>query len=269
MASDRAGGLKRTSCVIVLIGQNRLVGKRIASVLRAAGFRTATSVPDADLAFLRAAAGEHQTISIFEVNNRLEKTSHHFEYFGTLYPTGWFRDTEAAKEGYLTPKNRYLTPKKGRRFARAGKGADEISEDTASSRAMTPAAAVGERDPTDRQAMILKSLVNGDTNKVVARKLHIAEETVKVHMKRLLRRIGVKNRTQAAIWALSNYFAPAPSQTGNLQRGRSFTEPRSTRRSATPKAVGAASGPQVSPLRGGKAKGRGKTIRKSNIAKYH
>jgi DNA-binding CsgD family transcriptional regulator len=251
MVSDRARGLKRTSCGIVLIGQNPLLRKRIAFVLRAAGFRMVTSVPDADLAFLRA------VVSIFEVNNSLKETSHHLKYFRTLSPMVWFRDGEAVK------KKRYLTPKKGRRSARAGKGADGISENTASSRDVTPAVAAGERDPTDRQAMILKSLVNGDSNKVVARKLHIAEETVKVHMKRLLRRIGVKNRTQAAIWALNNYFARAAGETGDLRRARSFTEPGYAQRCAAPKTE------LLSRSRGGEAKGRGKTIRDRNVAKYH
>jgi hypothetical protein len=67
-------------------------------------------------------------------------------------------------------------------------------------------------------------------------RLHIAEETVKVHMKRLLRRIGVKNRAQAAIWAWNNYFTPGASETGDLRRARPLTEPRSARRcAATPK----------------------------------
>jgi DNA-binding CsgD family transcriptional regulator len=260
MVSDRAGGLKRTSCGIVLIGQDPLLRKRIAFVLRGAGFRIATSVPDADLAFLRTVACQHQTVSIIEVNNSFEETARHHEYFGTLYPESSFRDGEAVK-------NRCLTPKKGRRSARAGKGADGISEKAASS---TPAAAAGERGPTDRQAMILKSLVNGDSNKVVARTLHITEETVKVHMKLLLRRIGVKNRTQAAIWALNNYFAPAASETGDLRRARSFTEPRSARRCATPKTeFGVPPGPQLSRSGGGEAKRRGKNIRKCNVAKHH
>ena len=263
MVSDRTGGSKRKSRGVVLIGQSPLVRKRIAFVLRAAGFRIVASVPDADLAFLQAVASEHQTVSIFEVNNRFEKKSHHPKYVKDHYPMSWFRDGKAKK-------GRYLTPKKGRRSARAGMGADGILEDTASSRTVTPVAAAGERDPTDRQAMILKSLVNGDSNKVVARKLHIAEETVKVHMKRLLRRIGVKNRTQAAIWALNNYFAPAASETRDLRRARSFSEPRlAWRRAALKTEFGAPPGPQLNRSHDGGAKGRGKTIRKCDVAKCH
>ncbi len=52
-----------------------------------------------------------------------------------------------------------------------------------------------------REGSILKGLVDGAPNKVIAQRLHITEATVKVHVKAILRRIRVKNRTQAAIWA--------------------------------------------------------------------
>lgn len=55
-----------------------------------------------------------------------------------------------------------------------------------------------------RQRAILRCLIQGDSNKTIARKMAIAEATVKVHVKAILRRIRVHNRTQAAIWAMSN-----------------------------------------------------------------
>jgi two-component system nitrate/nitrite response regulator NarL len=55
-----------------------------------------------------------------------------------------------------------------------------------------------------RQRCILNCLIEGHSNKVIARKIDIAEATVKVHVKSILRKIGVHNRTQAAIWAMSN-----------------------------------------------------------------
>jgi two-component system, NarL family, nitrate/nitrite response regulator NarL len=57
------------------------------------------------------------------------------------------------------------------------------------------------RKLSDREAEILCCLKEGAPNKVIARKLHLAEATVKVHVKAILRKIGVGNRTQAAIWA--------------------------------------------------------------------
>jgi DNA-binding NarL/FixJ family response regulator len=55
-----------------------------------------------------------------------------------------------------------------------------------------------------REKCILHHLVDGHSNKVIARKIDITEATVKVHVKTILRKIGVHNRTQAAIWAMNN-----------------------------------------------------------------
>jgi two-component system, NarL family, nitrate/nitrite response regulator NarL len=57
---------------------------------------------------------------------------------------------------------------------------------------------------SSRQKLILHCLIEGDSNKTIARKIHIAEATVKVHLKTILRKIHVHNRTQAAIWAINN-----------------------------------------------------------------
>jgi two-component system, NarL family, nitrate/nitrite response regulator NarL len=61
---------------------------------------------------------------------------------------------------------------------------------------------------SEREMEILRCLVNGDANKVIANRLTITEATVKVHMKSLLRKIKAGNRTQAAIWALNHGMAP-------------------------------------------------------------
>jgi two-component system, NarL family, nitrate/nitrite response regulator NarL len=65
-----------------------------------------------------------------------------------------------------------------------------------------------------REKEILSRLVAGDSNKVIARHLDIAEATVKVHLKSVLRKIGVENRTQAAIWALSTLADPETTPRG-------------------------------------------------------
>ena len=60
---------------------------------------------------------------------------------------------------------------------------------------------------SEREVQILDGLVKGHANKVIARTCDIAEATVKVHMKGILRKIRVDNRTQAAIWAMENGYA--------------------------------------------------------------
>jgi two-component system, NarL family, nitrate/nitrite response regulator NarL len=57
------------------------------------------------------------------------------------------------------------------------------------------------RDLSRRELLILRTLTEGASNKVIALKLVITESTVKVHMKAILRKLRLQNRTQAAIWA--------------------------------------------------------------------
>jgi two-component system, NarL family, nitrate/nitrite response regulator NarL len=67
-----------------------------------------------------------------------------------------------------------------------------------------------------REKEMLSHLTAGDSNKAIARHLGITEATVKVHLKSVLRKIRVENRTQAAIWALANLpeLSNAPRRIG-------------------------------------------------------
>ncbi|MEY8771516.1 two-component system response regulator NarL [Erwinia sp. ACCC 02193] len=57
---------------------------------------------------------------------------------------------------------------------------------------------------TRRERDILKLITLGMTNKAIARKLSITESTVKVHVKHLLKKMKLKSRVEAAVWALQN-----------------------------------------------------------------
>ncbi len=70
-----------------------------------------------------------------------------------------------------------------------------------------PVAANGAR-LSQRETDVLRRLVHGHTNKVIARDLGITDATVKVHLKSSLRKIDASNRTQAAIWALKHGLGP-------------------------------------------------------------
>jgi two-component system nitrate/nitrite response regulator NarL len=54
---------------------------------------------------------------------------------------------------------------------------------------------------SSREVEVLRCLGQGKANKVIARERGISEATVKVHVKAILRKIQVKNRTEAALWA--------------------------------------------------------------------
>lgn len=63
------------------------------------------------------------------------------------------------------------------------------------------AATVDSVNLSAREMEILQRLISGLPNKIISRQLSISEATVKVHVKAVLRKLGVANRTQAAIWA--------------------------------------------------------------------
>lgn len=52
-----------------------------------------------------------------------------------------------------------------------------------------------------REQEVLSLIAAGLPNKLIARRLAITERTVKGHLTRIFERIGVTDRTQAALWA--------------------------------------------------------------------
>lgn len=57
---------------------------------------------------------------------------------------------------------------------------------------------------SEREKQVLRLVAAGLANKQIARRLGIAESTVKVHTGNIFRRIGVADRTSAALWAKEN-----------------------------------------------------------------
>lgn len=55
---------------------------------------------------------------------------------------------------------------------------------------------------SDREQQVLLCVARGETNKTIARSCSITEATVKAHVKAILRKIALRNRTQAALWAV-------------------------------------------------------------------
>ena len=57
---------------------------------------------------------------------------------------------------------------------------------------------------TDREVEVLRLVEAGMSNKQIGRRLGIRERTVKAHLTRIFQRLGVADRTQAALWASRN-----------------------------------------------------------------
>jgi DNA-binding NarL/FixJ family response regulator len=70
----------------------------------------------------------------------------------------------------------------------------------------TPEAAPG---LTERESQVLRSLGQGRSNKEIAADLGIGEQTVKTHVARILSKLGVASRTQAALYAVRAGLGPS------------------------------------------------------------
>jgi len=60
---------------------------------------------------------------------------------------------------------------------------------------------------TQREVEVVKYLVDGLRNKEIGDEMDISYETIKEHVQHILRKVGVTDRTQAAVWALRNKLA--------------------------------------------------------------
>lgn len=63
---------------------------------------------------------------------------------------------------------------------------------------------VSEAGLTDQEQRILEHIASGLSNKLIARSLGIAEGTVKVHVKHILRKLDLRSRVEAAVWAVEH-----------------------------------------------------------------
>ncbi|HUY02137.1 MAG TPA: two-component system response regulator NarL [Rhodocyclaceae bacterium] len=59
-------------------------------------------------------------------------------------------------------------------------------------------------DLTERERAILACLADGMSNKLIGRELNIAEGTVKVHVRNLLKKLSFRSRVEAAVWAVEH-----------------------------------------------------------------
>jgi DNA-binding NarL/FixJ family response regulator len=65
---------------------------------------------------------------------------------------------------------------------------------------------------TDREVQILHALAEGLSNVEIAGRVFLAPETVKTHVKSILGKLGVRDRTQAVVWAYRTGFAGGDSR---------------------------------------------------------
>ena len=223
---------RRQSCETVLIGKNVLIREGIAKILHAAHFRIPVSasspeeLPDSlqaeKLIFLIVHTGESFNLAIAQIgfvkdnypDARIAIVSDNYQPVDLASAfragaNGYFVNVNSCdafiKSVELVTMGETVFPPAFLSFALDANrehGAAEPSECEQAILAVAEDAILPQLSP--REKAILSCLIEGDSNKCIARKINIAEATVKVHVKAILRKIRVQNRTQAAIWGMNH-----------------------------------------------------------------
>jgi two-component system nitrate/nitrite response regulator NarL len=234
---------KRQLFATTIIGQSRLLREGVARILRSAEFRILASVscvdelptkPQADCAlflivhtgddfdfvveqieFFRESSPEGR-IAIVADRYRPDELISAFRagasgYFVDVMTCDVFvRSLELVMMGETVLPPAFLSYVLGPEEDHLD---DEIHPDDHDDMIFLPEADVMAPQLSPREKITLRCLIEGDSNKSIARKMDITEATVKVHVKAILRKIRVHNRTQAAIWGINNVWTRQTSST--------------------------------------------------------
>lgn len=68
---------------------------------------------------------------------------------------------------------------------------------------------------TERELTIMKAVARGLSNSAIGKELWVTEQTVKFHLTNVYRKLGVRNRTEAARWAFAKGLADEPAYAPN------------------------------------------------------
>jgi two-component system, NarL family, nitrate/nitrite response regulator NarL len=228
---------RRRNFAIILVGERGLLREGIERILRSANFRIGASAAPGDdlmasqiqadqLLFLIVHTGDDFDVEQIELlRNRhpnarvaIVVTRYRLDDVVAAFRAGvngYFADVTScevfAKSVELVMMGEVVFPPAFLSFALVDDHhVSNRASSVGSSGAMLTAGTIDPR-LSPRERSILRCLTEGDSNKCIARKIEIAEATVKVHIKGILRKIQVQNRTQAAIWGVNHAFlAEAP-----------------------------------------------------------
>ena len=223
---------RRQSYETILIGKNILVREGISRILHAANFRIVLSASSADelpselqapqLLFLIIHNGDSFDVALDQI--RFVRARHPDARIAVVSdnyrPDELVSAYRAGASGYFVNVNSCDAFVKSIELVTLGEAVfppaflsfalDGILErEAAPTEEVEHGIVLAAEEPaaphlSPREKAILSCLIEGNSNKSIARKIDIAEATVKVHVKAILRKIRVQNRTQAAIWGMNN-----------------------------------------------------------------
>jgi two-component system nitrate/nitrite response regulator NarL len=237
-ASAHRGGISETAAMqpqpfaTVLVGPSTLKREGISRILSAAGFRIVASAPQVE-ELIFASLPQHQSILlVISADNDPGLAISQIELFKQCQPTG----RVALLADHLQPRDMVRAYRAGSDvyFARAATSdafikalelimlgetillseflpfmLDPDDKHVAIDHERDAEASFelheGETPPLSaREKCILRCIVEGNSNSAIARRLNIAEATVKGHVKAIRQKVRAQNRTQAAIWAMNH-----------------------------------------------------------------
>ena len=118
---------------------------------------------------------------------------------------------QAGAAGYLLKD---AQPAELARAVRAAHAGEALLDPAVAAKLVDAVAESSRSDPserlTPRERQVLALIAQGRPNKLIARELEISEKTVKAHVGRVLEKLGVTDRTQAALYAVRTGLVPPP-----------------------------------------------------------
>jgi two-component system, NarL family, nitrate/nitrite response regulator NarL len=228
------GIVARQSAATILVCARPLLREGLSRILSAAHFNVAATAAHVDGLTRDHLGEERQILLILEVSGDQNATVAQIKLFRERHPTAriaLLADWDHLSDGNIVSAFRsgadaYFLNPSGEAFIKSLElvllGATVMSpatlsvllryrgeaapseDDGRAHKTLTEVAVVSSPRATRfsaREQCVLRGLIEGNSNKTIARRYKISDATVKVHVKAILRKIRVKNRTQAAIWA--------------------------------------------------------------------
>jgi len=231
---------RRHSFAITLVGERGLLIEGLEQILRSANISITASVPPGDELLLQPTEAGQTLFLIVQTGDDCVTAVEQTEFLRAHHPNAKvaivaarYRPDElmaafrAGANGYFVNATSCAVLVKSLELVMMGEAVfppallpfalvdehqaskPEISVDISSAISPSVDGMVARLSP--REKSILRCLIEGDSNKCIARRVDISEATVKVHIKAILRKIQVQNRTQAAIWGINHAISKVPS----------------------------------------------------------
>jgi len=224
--------------IIALVGRTPIVREGLSHILPQGGFEIVCSVESTD-ALIASIGQRHTELDLILIENpdpqaiAAEVKALHAPFpdarvviIADLFDCGvLFEAIRAGVDGFIVADMSFECLIESLKLVAMGERllpsqlADNLPIYLSNLDQVSPGADLAGPNLSPREVEIMRCLVTGCANKSIARLLEISEAAVKVHVKAVLRKIPVSNRTQAAIWAAHHGLTAYSEAQLQSQRG--------------------------------------------------